>query len=89
MGSYTYELLADREEQTGNMKTGFLFAGPSVWSGAGRLLDMGCTFDVYNYSASEQEADAKAIYSDWLMVGNDISAALRYYEQWTDNSQAR
>jgi hypothetical protein len=94
MGSYTLKLLGQKECATVwvspiLMKTGFLFAEPSIWSGAGRLLDLGCTFDVYNYSPSDDEADAKAIYSDWAMVGSDIVAAIGYHDEWASSSQSK
>lgn len=93
MGSYTYKLLGwnggtEISRPPVLMKTGFLFAGPSIWSGAARLLDLGCTFNVYNYSPTDEEADAKAVYSDWLMVGNDIRNAFQHHEQRCGSSQS-
>jgi len=52
--------------------TDFLFATPSALSGAGRTLDLMGTFDRYNVSVSPEEADARAIFSDWLAVGRDL-----------------
>ena len=52
--------------------TDFLFAGPSALSGAGRTIDFMGMFDQYNVSASPEEADARAIFSDWLSVGRDL-----------------
>ena len=62
------------------MKTLFLCANPSWLSGAARILDLGGTFDVYNNSATDEEADAKATYSDWAMVGQDLQHAIDEYE---------
>ena len=31
---------------------------------------------VYNLSHNHQEADAQALYSDWLYVGNDLADAI-------------
>lgn len=62
------------------MKTLFLCADPSWLSGAARILDLGGTFDVYNSSATGEEADAKATYSDWAMVGEDLQHAIDEYE---------
>mgnify|MGYP006287055409 CR=1 FL=1 len=61
------------------IKTDFLFAMPSFIAGAGRALDIGATMQVYNESYSSQEADAKAIATDWKMVGSDIAAAIENY----------
>lgn len=62
------------------MKTLFLCADPSWLSGAARILDLGGTFDVYNSSATGEEADAKAIYSDWAIVGEDLQHAIDEHE---------
>ncbi|HVM92514.1 MAG TPA: hypothetical protein VMT67_06860 [Terriglobales bacterium] len=58
------------------VKSGFLFANPSFLSGAARALDLYGTFDAYNGSSTEREADYKALSSDWHMVGQDIVAAM-------------
>ena len=57
-------------------QTDFLFARPSFGSGVARALDLCGTFDAYNVSASETEADALAIASDWLVVGKDMGDAI-------------
>lgn len=58
----------------------FLFAGPSLVSGASRLLDLYCLFDVYNTSPSGAEADYKAMLADWCAVGQDIRSAITAFE---------
>lgn len=58
------------------VKTDFLFAQPSLASGAARLLDLWGQFDDYNRSESPEEADSKAIASDWLIVGQEIASAM-------------
>jgi hypothetical protein len=57
-------------------RTDFLFALPSFGSGFARALDLDGTFDAYNSSATEEEADERAIASDWLVVGKDLREAL-------------
>jgi hypothetical protein len=57
-------------------RTDFLFARPSFGSGVARALDLFGTFDAYNSSASEAEADRIAIASDWLVVGSDLQEAI-------------
>jgi hypothetical protein len=54
----------------------FLFATPGADFGVARFLDFAGAFDEYNSSASEQEADCKAIFADWLAVRDSISEAL-------------
>ena len=58
----------------------FLFARPSFISGVARLVDFGCTFDAYNHSKTDVEADVRAAVSDWLSVGDDIAAAVNCEE---------
>jgi hypothetical protein len=61
-------------------RTDFLFAQPSFGSGAARALDLYGTFDAYNTSTSEEEADERAIASDWLVVGKDMSEVIEKTE---------
>ena len=56
----------------GRFCTDFLFARPSFLSGAARALDLFGLLDSYNESKNGKEADAKALYSDWAMVGQDV-----------------
>jgi hypothetical protein len=57
--------------------TDFLFTRPSFLAGVARLLDLGAQIDVYNQSATPSEADARALYSDWRMVGEDLHTAIK------------
>jgi len=58
------------------IKSDFLFAQPSLASGAARIFDLWGQFDDYNRSDSTSEADGKAIAADWLVVGQDLSDAI-------------
>ena len=58
----------------------FPFATPSFLSGMARTLDLFATFDSYNTSSGE-EADARAIRSDWYMVGTDLYKAMEQAEK--------
>lgn len=62
------------------LKTDFLVAAPSFLSGASRLLDWYGLYDTYNASRCTQEADAKAVFSDWRIVGQDINDAIVEFE---------
>ncbi|MCG6534491.1 MAG: hypothetical protein L7F78_07335 [Syntrophales bacterium LBB04] len=55
--------------------TGFLFASPSFLQGFGSAMDLGATLVEYNQSTTPQEADARAIASDWAVTGKDIRRA--------------
>jgi len=43
-------------------------------------LDLGATMSQYNISRTPEEADAKAMKSDWQATGNDIRFAMNSYE---------
>ena len=58
------------------MRPDFLFAMPSWLSGASRTLDLAGQFDEYNESQHGEEADAKALFSDWRTVGESLVDAL-------------
>ena len=55
-----------------------LFAKPSFVEGMARVLDIGGNLDMYNDSASVEEADQAAIFSDWMAVGRDLQKAIQH-----------
>jgi hypothetical protein len=59
-----------------NDYTGLLYSQPSLMEGFARSLDIGGTFDEYNDSASESEADMIAMGSDWYAIGADLHHAI-------------
>jgi hypothetical protein len=56
-------------------RSDFLFARPSWLSGLARLVDIFGVFDSYNRSRTGEEADARAQYTDWCVVGHDLHVA--------------
>jgi len=62
------------------MGSDFLFAMPSTLSGVARSLDLGGTFDSYNSSHTEEDADRKALTADWRCVGKDLHDAMQQFE---------
>ncbi len=62
------------------VQSDFLFAQPSFGSGAARVFDLWGQFDDYNRSDTPSEADAKAIASDWCVIGQDIYDAIDQHE---------
>jgi hypothetical protein len=58
-------------------ETGFLFAHPSFLHGTAIVIDLAGTLAEYNISRTPQEADARAIASDWAITGKDILSALK------------
>ena len=63
------------------MRTDYLFAAPSLSSGVARLLDLFGQFDDYNDSPSAASADARAMYSDWRVTGEDLAGAMMAIER--------
>jgi hypothetical protein len=57
--------------------TGFLFADPGWVQGFASALDLGGTLVEYNVSSTPQEADIRAIASDWAITGKDIQTAIK------------
>jgi len=57
--------------------SGFLFADPSFLQGLASALDIGGTLLEYNQSATPEEADARALATDWAVVGNDMKKAIK------------
>ena len=62
-------------------RTGRLFANPSLMEGMSRVLDILGTHDIYNVDDTPQEADYKALYSDWAAVGDHIILAAKDFSQ--------
>lgn len=76
-------VLCEAPEHSLLLRSGYLFAQPSFLRGAARILDLGATMDWYNESRSPEEADALAIYIDWLAVGDDLNIAMHSYHEPT------
>jgi hypothetical protein len=55
----------------------FLAARPSFLQGLSAAIDIGGTLTEYNTSQTPQEADARAIASDWAITGRDIHIAIQ------------
>jgi hypothetical protein len=65
----------------GGITSDFLFAEPDELTGVARLWDFSGTFDAYNVSRSTDEADVKAVLSDWSIVGRDLKEAMDSTEE--------
>lgn len=60
-----------------NNRTDFLIRKRSFFTGFSNVFNIsGETVD-FNTSSSSEEADCKAIESDWKMVGEDIRSAIK------------
>ena len=58
-----------------------LFAQPSFFEGMARLLDINGSLNSCNDSKTTEEADYRAILSDWEYVGFDLLLAAKHIIQ--------
>lgn len=56
-------------------RSGRLFASPSLVEGISRSFNIFGNQDIYNEDLTPEEADAKALYSDWASVGDHLILA--------------
>jgi hypothetical protein len=61
--------------------TDYLFAKSSFLTGAGTVLNLRGDYYLYNYSDSGEEADIKALASDWKAIGNDIKDSMKNFQE--------
>lgn len=61
--------------KTKKYKTNILFNRPSLIDGIASIFNISGNYYEFNYSESGEEADRKAIESDWGVIGNDILEA--------------
>lgn len=61
--------------KTKKYKTNILFNRPTFIDGIASIFNISGNYFEFNYSESGEEADRKAIESDWGVVGNDILEA--------------
>jgi hypothetical protein len=64
-------------------RSDFLFARPAFMAGVARLFDFYGTYNSYNLSDSEEEADDRATFSDWRLIGIDIINAMESFNNTT------
>ncbi len=74
--------LADRQrpERLRRMRTDFLFPTPSFLTGIASLLNLSGNPGRYNHSRTGREADIRALYSDYRMIGQDIEDVIKVVE---------
>lgn len=64
------------DKRIDRFESDFLFVRPSFIEGVGRMFDISGSYNTYNYSRDDREADARAFYRDWRAIGRDFRAAL-------------
>jgi hypothetical protein len=57
---------------TERLQTDFLVADGSLLGGAGTVFYLGGNVFRYNHSGTSEGADARALYQDFAMIGQDI-----------------
>ena len=57
-------------------RSGRLVANPSFIDGIGRTFDLLGNQDIYNEDQIPEEADTKALFSDWASVGDHLISAV-------------
>ncbi|KAF2515079.1 hypothetical protein E0W68_13130 [Flavobacterium salilacus subsp. salilacus] len=63
------------------LETGFLYSKCSFLRGIGSVFNLPGNYYDFDYSDTENEADKKALYSDWENVGADIKTAREKFEK--------
>lgn len=58
----------------------FLFARPTLLEGVARILDFGNTMQEYNTSLTGQQADFRALRSDWLQISADMRQSVEQFQ---------
>jgi hypothetical protein len=53
-----------------------LFPRPSFFEGLGRIFDFAGALSLYNISRTPEEADVRALNSDWAATADDLWAGL-------------
>lgn len=67
MGDFLNDLRRDNER--------FLFADPSFVRGMATVLDLGGTLVSFNQSLTPEQADYRAMVSDWAAIGLELESA--------------
>jgi hypothetical protein len=62
--------------------TDFLTSKSSYITGIGTVFNLAGNYYDFNYSQSTDEADRRAIESDWKMVGKDLKDIFKEIIKW-------
>jgi hypothetical protein len=54
-----------------------LFSNPTFFSGLASSYSTCGNYYTFHYSATEREADFRALYCDWMAVGEDLDEAIK------------
>lgn len=63
-----------------------LYARPTFLEGMARVLDLSGSLTVYNFSETPEEADIRALRSDWEAIGKDLQRAIENEQEASELS---
>lgn len=69
------------ENKNLKLETGFLFEKTGFWKGVGSIFGFCGDYYEFNTSNTHDEADKKALKSDWQNIGEDIKFAKNKFEK--------
>lgn len=72
----------------GTFRSDFLFTNPNFGTGMGSVLNLRGNYFPFSFSSGPSEADIRAMYADFGMVGSDIETVLNENEQQIEEQQA-
>lgn len=70
-------------------KTDFLLPNNNFLIGMGSILNLVGSYFEYNYSDSSDEADLKALESDWQNIGADIKDSIISFKESESDSNKK
>ena len=68
-------------------RTDFLFPATNMIIGLGSILNIAGCYSRFNTSASEVDADQRALASDWALVAEDLRGAMAQQDAATAKAQ--
>ena len=68
-------------------RSDFLFSDRNFLTGMGSVFNLGGNYYEFNVSESPEEADSRAIASDWGVVGQDLRVAIAQYKATKNGSK--
>lgn len=58
------------------VRSDFLIVQPSGFHGMARTFDLAGEYDLYNISGTPPQADANALFADFVVIGEDLRVAM-------------
>lgn len=61
----------------GRIDTNYIFPQTDFLTGAGSVMNIGGNYYVFKMSQTPEEADFRALRSDWSTIGNDLCLTMQ------------